>query len=125
MLRELARGGIGRVLEAHDAELDRAVAIKELLHDSPGDRARFEREIRFTARLQHPAIVPLYEAIHEVDGSLRYAMKLVTGETLDAAIEGAPALEARLGLLRHVEAVADALAYAHAQGVIHRDVKAT
>lgn len=123
VLRELARGGIGRVLEAHDAELDRAVAIKELLHDSPGGRARFEREIRFTARLQHPAIVPLYEAIHEPDGSLRYAMKLVTGQTLQDAIDRAPDLEARLGLLRHVEAVADALAYAHAQGVIHRDVK--
>ncbi|MCK6503528.1 protein kinase [Myxococcota bacterium] len=121
--REVARGGLGRILEAHDRELDRPVALKELLRDSPGDRARLLREIRLTARLQHPAIVPLYDAVVDPDGVLRYAMKLVSGQTLEVAIERAADLEARLGLLRHLEAVADALAYAHSQGVIHRDVK--
>lgn len=123
VLRELARGGLGRILEAHDRDLDRPVALKELLRESPGDRARLEREIRLTARLQHPSIVPLYEAVRAADGSLRYAMKLVSGETLEAAIRACPGLNARLALLRHVEAVADALAYAHARGVLHRDVK--
>ena len=120
---EIARGGFGRIVAAEDQVLGRPVAIKELLRDSPGNRARFLREIRFTARLQHPAIVPLYDAIEGEDGLQRYAMKLVAGTTLAQAIGAARTLDERLALLPHLLAVADAVAYAHARGVIHRDIK--
>src|SRR5262245_46152699 len=59
---EVARGGIGRILQANDRRLDRSVAIKELLREREGFAARFAREALLTARLQHPAIVPVYEA---------------------------------------------------------------
>ena len=120
---ELARGGIGRVLEANDRELGRSVALKELLRDTPGNRARFHREILFTARLQHPSIVPLYDAIRGPNGTLRYAMKLVTGRTLEDATNASPTINERLALVPHVLAVAAAVAYAHARGVVHRDIK--
>jgi WD40 repeat protein len=120
---EIGRGGLGRVVAAHDRVLQRPVAIKELVSDAPGHRERFRREILLTARLQHPAIVSLYEVVAGDDGVERYAMKLVTGTTLDDAAAQADGPAGRLGLLRHVIAVTDAVAYAHAQGVIHRDIK--
>lgn len=122
-LREIARGGLGRILAAEDQELGRPVALKELIRDSPGNRARFLREIRFTARLQHPSIIPFYDAVIGNDGVLRYAMKLVTGTTLADAIAATNGIEERIALLPHILAVADAVAYAHDRGVIHRDIK--
>ena len=119
--RELAAGGMGRILRARDRRLGRVVAIKEVL-----DRdlhARFEREALITARLQHPAIVPIYEAGTWPDGVGFYTMRLVPGGTLQAAIEGARLLSARLALLHHVVAMTEAVAYAHAQRIIHRDLK--
>src|SRR6185369_7914107 len=100
------------------------VAIKELAH-GPSERSagRFVREALVTARLQHPSIVPVYEAGRWPSGDPFYAMKLVSGETLDHAIETRPTLDARLALLPHVLAVAEAVAYAHSEGVIHRDLK--
>src|SRR5262245_12269541 len=62
LVRERARGGLGRVFEAEDRRLGRPVAVKEILDDSPEARVRFAREARLTARLQHPGIVPIYEA---------------------------------------------------------------
>src|SRR5688500_10316091 len=59
---EHARGGLGRIVRARDVRLDRTVAIKELVGNGAAARRRFEREARITARLQHPAIVPIYEA---------------------------------------------------------------
>ncbi|HEU4610546.1 MAG TPA: serine/threonine-protein kinase, partial [Kofleriaceae bacterium] len=121
---EIARGGMGRILRARDRRLGRPVAIKEMLASaSPGARARFEREVRITARLQHPSIVNVLEAGEWPDADPFYVMKLVSGESLDRAIARAETLEQRLALLPHVIAVVDALAYAHAQGVIHRDLK--
>src|SRR5690349_11140156 len=119
---ELARGGMGRILSARDRRLGRAVAIKELLRAAPEARARFEREARITARLQHPAIVSLYEAGRWPGGEPFYVMKLVEGEPLDRKI-AERSFEERLGLVSHVIAVVDALAYAHGKGVIHRDLK--
>ena len=119
---ELARGGMGRILAARDRRLGRPVAIKELLRAAPGARARFEREARITARLQHPSIVSLYEAGRWPGGEPFYVMKLVEGKPLDKAIAGR-GFEERLGLVSHVIAVVDALAYAHGKGVIHRDLK--
>ena len=124
---EIARGGLGRILEAHDHRLDRTVAIKELLAEhlegKSGLEARFAREAFLTARLQHPAIVPVYEAGLWPDGAPFYTMKLVDGKSLEAAVRERPTLEERLGLIPHVIDVANALAYAHGRRIIHRDLK--
>nr|HEX4312676.1 protein kinase [Kofleriaceae bacterium] len=121
--REIARGGMGRIVEARDARLGRVVAVKELLrHDAETD-GRFEREALISARLQHPAIVSIYEAGRWPSGEPFYAMKLVHGRSLDKVVAEAPTLAARLALIPSVLAVFDALAYAHAQRVIHRDLK--
>jgi eukaryotic-like serine/threonine-protein kinase len=117
----LARGGMGRITRARDRRLGREVALKEVL--APELRARFEREAMITARLQHPAIVPIYEAGTWPDGSVFYTMRLVAGGTLADAIERAPTLEQRLALLPHVIALTEALAYAHSRRVVHRDLK--
>ena len=121
--REIARGGMGRILAARDRRLGRPVAIKELLIGSNELRARFEREARITATLQHPAIVSLLEAGAWPGGEPFYVMKLVTGESLDKVIARCPTLDARLALLPNVIAAVDALAYAHSKRVIHRDLK--
>jgi serine/threonine protein kinase len=85
--------------------------------------ARFLREARLTAQLDHPAIIPVFEIGRRGDGSLYYAMRQVRGRTLFDAVKGASSLGDRLKLLPHVLTVAQALASAHARGIIHRDVK--
>ncbi len=122
---ELGRGGMGHVMRAEDPRLGREVAVKRLISSAAGARARFEREARITARLQHPAIVPIYEAGIDANGIPFYAMRLITGRTLADAIRATTTLDERLGLLRNVIAVAEALAYAHSRRVIHRDLKAS
>jgi eukaryotic-like serine/threonine-protein kinase len=121
--REIARGGIGRVFEARDLRLGRQVAIKELLPKNRDAARRFEREARITARLQHPAIIHVYEAGVWPGGEPFYAMPLVPGRSLDKVVAERKTLDERLGLLPNVIAVADALAYAHNANVIHRDLK--
>jgi WD40 repeat protein len=105
--------------------LDRPVALKELFSDSAAMRSRFVREALITARLQHPSIVPVYDAGHLGDRSPFYAMKLVAGRPLDKSIAEASTLAQRLALLPTVLAVADAIAYAHNDRIIHRDLKPT
>src|SRR5580704_8870676 len=83
---QIARGGMGRILKAHDRRLGRDVAIKELLVENDELRARFEREARITAKLQHPSIVNILEAGTWPSGEPFYAMKLVAGRPLDQAI---------------------------------------
>jgi predicted Ser/Thr protein kinase len=119
--RELARGGMGRILEAVDTRHDRPVAIKLGLTSSPQAVRRFVREALVTARLQHPAIVPVYEVGRWPSGEPFYVMKRVEGRSLDAVIRAATG--DRRSLLGHVVPVIEALAYAHAHGVIHRDLK--
>ncbi|HEY2516398.1 MAG TPA: serine/threonine-protein kinase [Polyangiaceae bacterium] len=121
--REVARGGMGKILSAWDLRHHRRVALKVLLRNGAPYRERFRREIRITARLQHPAIIPLYEEGRWSDGEPFFAMKLVLGRSLAAAIAAAQGTEERAQLLPHVIAACDALAYAHDQGVIHRDLK--
>jgi len=119
---EFARGGMGRVLLARDRRLGRSVALKEL-RPGAGGEGRFVREALVTARLQHPSIIPVYEAGRWPDGTAFYAMKMVTGRSLEALFREAPTLPARLALLPHVLAVAEAIAYAHSERVVHRDLK--
>ena len=120
---EVGRGGLGRVLRARDEVLERTVALKELLTTDRASHRRFVREALITARLQHPSIIPVYDAGTRTDHSPFYAMKLVAGRPLDRAIAEAKTLAGRLALLPSVIAVVDAIAYAHAQRIIHRDLK--
>ena len=117
-------GGMGRVLLARDLRLDRDVAFKVL---RPGiDDAlalRLAREARVTARLEHPGIVPVYDAGRSPDGRLFYVMRLVRGRSLHEAIRAADGLDSRLLLLRHFLGACEAVAYAHDRGVLHRDLK--
>ncbi|MBI4510759.1 MAG: protein kinase [Deltaproteobacteria bacterium] len=123
VVREVARGGLGRILEARDHHLGRNVAIKELLKGDSTAEARFVREATVTARLQHPAIVPVHDVGRWPTGEPFYAMKMVSGRSFDEVIKGTRALGDRLALLPNVIAVAEAIAYAHSKGVIHRDLK--
>ncbi|HEX8819410.1 MAG TPA: protein kinase [Archangium sp.] len=120
---ELAHGGIGRILRARDLQLDRPVAIKEMLAPTRDAEARFVAEALVTARLQHPSIVPVYEAGRWPGGEPFYAMKLVSGRSLADVITERTTLKERLALLPHVLAVAEAIAYAHTERIIHRDLK--
>ncbi len=127
-----ARGGMGRISRARDRRLGRYVAIKQLRRDlSTDERAammrRFEREARLTARLQHPAIVGVHEAgrlaIENGETEPFYAMPLVNGVPLGDAIAKRTTLIDRLALLPHLTTVAEAVAYAHEEGIVHRDIK--
>ncbi len=120
---EVARGGLGRVHRGHDLALNREVAIKTLLHDHSDSHARFERETRLTAKLQHPNIVPVYDGGHDAEGMPFLVMRLVHGRSLDEAIQGAEGFEQRLDLLPHVVNACQAVAYAHSQRITHRDLK--
>jgi serine/threonine protein kinase len=120
---EIARGGMGRIVTAKDQRLERHVAIKELLHPAPDQVLRFHREALITARLQHPSIVPIYEAGAWPDGTPFFAMKWVAGMPLDRIIAAADKFEDRLALLPRIAAASDAIAYAHSQRIVHRDLK--
>ncbi len=121
--RELGQGGMATVYLAHDLKHARDVAIK-VLHPDLGAALggeRFLSEIRTTARLQHPHILPLLDS-GEADGLLYYVMPFIAGETLRARLER----ERQLPIddaLRIAREVADALGAAHALGIVHRDVK--
>jgi serine/threonine-protein kinase len=121
--RELGAGGMATVYLAHDLKHDRDVAIK-VLHPDLGAALggeRFLTEIRTTARLQHPHILPLLDS-GDADGLLYYVMPLVTGETLRARLERERQLPIA-DAVRIAREVASALDYAHRQNVIHRDIK--
>ncbi len=121
-VKELAHGGMGTVYLAEDGELDRLVAIKVLNTTEVTEdlRRRMIREAQIIARLEHPGIVPVHDVGVLPDGRVFYAMKFVRGSRLDEfAREGA----SRRDLLRKFQAVCDAVAFAHAHGVIHRDLK--
>jgi WD40 repeat protein len=120
---EIARGGMGRVVEATDTLLGRTVALKEALSTDPEALRRFARETKITARLEHPSIVPLYDAGTSRDGSPYYVMRKVSGRPLEELVVAARSLAERLRLLPHVVAAAQALAHAHQRKVVHRDLK--
>ncbi len=125
IIREHARGGLGRILEVHDHLLNRTVALKELLDGSPQAELRFLREAFITARLSHPAIIPLYEFGRWADGKPFYTMKMVDGVSLAASLREPrfASLEQRLELLPNIRAAAMGVSFAHGQGIVHRDLK--
>ena len=120
-VKELGRGGMGTVYLAEDSDLDRLVAIKVINTPEVTDdlRNRMIREAQIIARLEHPGIVPVHDVGTLPDGRIYYAMKFVRGSRLDEYVPGA-SLRDRL---RKFQAVCDAVAFAHAHGVIHRDLK--
>lgn len=121
--RELGGGGMSRVFLARELALDRVVVLKVLPPEMAAAVSieRFRREIRLAASLQHPYIVPLHSA-GQAGELLYYSMPLVEGESLRAKLarEGALPMSDAVRVLRDV---ADALTYAHAHGVVHRDIK--
>jgi len=117
--RRLGTGGFATVWHAHDERLDREVALKILPRERVAE-GRFEREARVAARLGHPGIVTLYEAAVDDEGAYLVS-ELVHGTTLDRLLQAGRLSDrdiVQIGI-----ALCDALAHAHAQGVIHRDVK--
>jgi eukaryotic-like serine/threonine-protein kinase len=122
VVKELARGGMGTVYLAEDTELNRQVAIKVLSTPEISDdlHRRMIREAQIIAQLEHPGIVPVHDVGVLPDGRVFYAMKFVRGVRLDEYAANTNATRERL---RKFQAVCDAVAFAHAHGVIHRDLK--
>ena len=137
VLRPHASGGLGAVFVALDAELNREVALKQILPrhaDDPDSRRRFLLEAEITGGLEHPGIVPVYGLGTYDGGRPYYAMRFIRGDSLKEAIErfhadaapgrdpGRRSLELRNLLGRFVD-VCNAIEYAHSRGVLHRDIK--
>ena len=119
----LGRGGMGEVYRATDLKLGRDVALKVLPADlarDPDRLARFQREARAVAALNHPHIVTIH-SVEEADGIHFFTMELIEGEPLDRHIPERGLPPDRLIAL--AAAIADALAAAHAKGIVHRDLK--
>jgi eukaryotic-like serine/threonine-protein kinase len=137
ILRPHARGGLGAVFVALDGELNREVALKEILEShvaDPTNRQRFLREAEITGGLEHPGIVPVYGLGAHKDGRPFYAMRLIHGASFKEAIErfhedaaskknaGRRSLALRKLVLRFLD-VCNAIDYAHSRGILHRDIK--
>ncbi len=124
---EIARGGMGVVLRATDTVLGREVAVKVLqgrYAADPGTALRFVAEARITGQLQHPGIPAVHDLGLLPDGRPFLAMKLIKGETLDQLLRRqGDAAAGRGGVVAVFERVCQAVAYAHAHGVVHRDLK--
>ncbi len=120
---EIARGGMGRVVDATDTMLGRVVAFKEALTTDGETLRRFQREIRITARLEHPSIVPVHDTGESSNGAPFYVMRKVSGQPLERLVATAETLPQRLALIPHIVASAQAIAHAHERGIVHRDIK--
>jgi serine/threonine protein kinase len=122
LTKRIGSGGMGTVYLAEDTVLGRRVALKVL--DVPGGTqefaARLLREAHILARLEHPGIVPVHDAGTLADGRAFYAMKFVEGERLDQLVQGIASLPDRLRLFQRI---CEAVAFAHARGILHRDLK--
>jgi serine/threonine-protein kinase len=135
-LRFHAKGGLGEVFVAEDAQLHRQVALKRIQKSRAGDwdsRCRFIVEAEITGRLEHPGIVPVYGLEEDEAGQPCYAMRFIQGVTLDEAIRrfhkeqhptgsGARTLAFQQLVIRLI-AVCNTVAYAHSRGILHRDLK--
>ena len=129
--RVVAQGGMGAILDAKEATIERRVAMKVMLDGSnPAHLSRFVAEAKITGQLEHPGIVPIYELSVDENGQPFYTMKMVRGITLRKVLEllaaGVPETLKKYqlpALLTIFQKVCDALAFAHSRGVIHRDLK--
>jgi serine/threonine protein kinase len=121
-IEKIGQGGMASVYLARDRELDRHVAIKVLsdLHADPNVRTRMLEEARIISRLEHPGIVPVHDSGILPDGRIYFAMKWVRGRRLDELSQSEMPLT---DLLTIVEKIGQTVAFAHAHGVIHRDLK--
>jgi serine/threonine-protein kinase len=123
LIREVGSGGMATVYLAEDRKHGRQVAVKVLKEDLSAAIGvdRFAREIKLVARLQHPHILPLFDS-GEADGALFFVMPYIEGESLRERVSrtGGLSLAETAGIVRQI---ADALDYAHARGVVHRDIK--
>lgn len=123
VLQQMGTGGMATVYRAYHARLDRHVAIKvmhEAFQQDAGFLARFEREAQIVARLEHPNIVPVYD-FADLNGTPYLVMKHIEGQTLKARLfRQLPTLDM---IKRVLPPIADALDYAHRQGILHRDIK--
>ena len=135
---EVARGGMGKILQVHDAGLKRKLAMKVMYSDAdansslltnnkvPLNVARFLEEAQITAQLAHPGIVPVHDIGIDEDGSIFFTMHLVRGRELDKVFADARNQRGDWNLSRAVGVLVkacQAVAYAHSKGVIHRDLK--
>ncbi|MFO0633703.1 MAG: WD40 repeat domain-containing serine/threonine protein kinase [Nannocystaceae bacterium] len=118
----LGRGGMGEIRVVFDARLDRHVAIKTPVLAHPAMWQQFIEEARLTAGLGHPGIVTVLDAGILPDGRPYYTMPIIEGHSLAQAIEGA-SVAARLRLIKHFLDACNAVAFAHAEGLVHRDLK--
>jgi hypothetical protein len=134
IIRHHASGGLGQIYLAHDEELDRPVALKEIQRRHAGSQVtqeRFVREARITGKLEHPGIVPVYSVGTQENGAPYYTMRFVHGESLKNAIDAfhgeqpPPAFASRpfRQLLARFAYVCNVIEFAHSRGVVHRDLK--
>src|SRR5512140_2422770 len=123
IIEQLGQGGMATVYKAYHALLDRYVALK-VLHPAFGEdaafEARFQREARVVAKLEHPNIVPIYDYAEHENGPY-LVMKFIEGDTLKARIQRGPLTPGEVTNV--MESVGAALSYAHRQGILHRDIK--
>jgi serine/threonine protein kinase len=123
IIEQLGQGGMATVFKAYHPALDRYVAMKVLhpaFKEEPNFLSRFQREARVVARLEHPNIVPVYD-FAEHNGQPYLVMKFIEGQTLKARLNEKPLTKEEA--VEIIDAIGNALAYAHKQGVLHRDVK--
>ena len=122
----IGSGGMGVVRVAHDTILGRDVAFKQLHPGQNSEQtslARLAREARITARLEHPGIVAIHDAGTLADGTPYYTMRLIRGQTLRALLTETQTGRARERFLRPLLSACEAVAFAHAAGMVHRDLK--
>jgi tRNA A-37 threonylcarbamoyl transferase component Bud32 len=123
IIEQLGQGGMATVYKAYHASLDRYVALKVLhsaFHQDQTFTARFQREARVVAKLEHPNIVPVYD-YSEHENRPYLVMKYIEGDTLKARFSAGPLSAAEIDKV--ITSVGSALAYAHKQGILHRDIK--
>ncbi len=130
LVGEIARGGMGQIYCGEDPQLERQVAVKVSSISEGGEDPRFSKEAKVLAHLAHPNIVPIHAIGMDSEGRPFYSMKLVKGRTLQAVLNAVRDGEAaavkeypRAALLTIFRKVCDAMAFAHAKGVLHRDLK--
>jgi serine/threonine protein kinase len=127
-----AHGGMGEIWLARDERIGRQVAVKRLRPGRDGEQARFQIEAQVTGQLEHPGVVPLHDLGLDASGQPYFVMKFVQGRSLRESIADYHAHKSAAGWPRDLEflrllesfvSVCNAVAYAHSNGVLHRDIK--